>query len=63
LAPLIEGALLIVAGVAAFVGHRWTAPPGPRQAASPRRQAAIAAMWIAVAIVTLGACIEMVGAG
>jgi hypothetical protein len=59
----IEAVLLIVAGVAAFVGHRWTAPPGPPPPLSPGRRAATAAMWIGIAIVTLSACVEMAGEG
>jgi hypothetical protein len=61
--PVIEGALLLVAGAAAFIGNRSIAVPGQRRARSPARRAVLAASWIGVALVTLGACAEMMSEG
>jgi hypothetical protein len=55
----ITAGLLVVAAAAAIAGHRLTLPV--RQEHTRARRAAVALFWIGVAVVTLGACAEIVG--
>jgi hypothetical protein len=55
----ISAGLLFAAAVAAMAGHRLTLPV--RQERTRARRVAVAAFWIGVAVVTLGACAEIVG--
>jgi hypothetical protein len=53
--------LLVVVAIAAVAGRRFTMPVRP--ARTPARSVALAAFWIGVALVTLGAYVEIVAEG
>jgi len=57
--PFVTAFLLIAAAVAVFSGHRMTM--AVRSERTRGRRLAVVALWVGVAVVTLGACAEIVG--